>query len=197
MKIILASSSKYRQALLAKTGFQFESIKPDVDEELLKNQMLAQAKSPLEIAEALSKYKGQSIAQKNPDDVVISGDQLVDFKNEIIGKPYTQEKAIQQLTRMNNGRHQLITATTIYFKSQIFHDNNITHFKMQNLTADEITNYVELDNPIDCAGSCKIESRGICLFEKIECSDFTAIEGLPLIWITHTLKGLGHELFKN
>ena len=67
---------------------------------------------------------------------------------------------------------------------------------MKNLTETEIRAYVELDNPIDCAGSIKIESYGISLFEKVESSDFSAIQGLPLIWISNTIKGLGYELFK-
>lgn len=196
MKIILASTSKYRAQLLAKTGLTFETQKPSLNEEQLKNELLAKKMTPLEIAEELSKQKGQSVAQKNPSALVISGDQLVDFKGQIIGKPHTKENAVAQLNQMNNGSHNLITATTITIGSKVYHDNNITRLKMKNLNLDEIKSYVELDNPIDCAGSCKIEAHGISLFEKIECTDFTAIEGLPMIWITNTLKGLGYELFK-
>lgn len=196
MKIILASTSKYRAYLLAKTGLSFETQKPSLDEEKLKTDLLVKKMSPLEIAEELSKQKGLSISKNNSDALVISGDQLVNFKGQIIGKPHTKENAVYQLTQMNNGTHDLITSTTITLGTKIYHDNNITRMKMKNLTINEIKSYIELDNPIDCAGSCKIESHGITLFEKIECTDFTAIEGLPMIWITNTLKGLGYELFK-
>lgn len=196
MNIILASSSKYRSQLLSKTGLSFTSLKPILDEDFLKNKLLQNNKSPLEIAEILSRSKGQSILNLHPKALVISGDQLVDFNQEIIGKPHTQENAIIQLKKMNGQNHQLITATTLFFDSKIYHNNHITKLKMKKLTDYEIESYVALDNPVDCAGSIKIESHGLCLFENIECTDFSAIEGLPLIWITNTLKGLGYELFK-
>jgi septum formation protein len=67
---------------------------------------------------------------------------------------------------------------------------------MKNLSLSEIDRYLKLDQPYDCAGSCKIEKHGLTLFESIIETDFSAIEGLPLIWITNTLKGLGYEFFK-
>lgn len=196
MKIILASTSKYRAELIQKLGLHFETVKPLTDEEMVKNLLLAENASPLEIAETLSKQKGQSIAALYPHDIIISGDQLVHFNGKIIGKPGTKARAIEQLMMMNNSSHELITSTTLTTNEKTFHNNNITKMKMKNLTEAEIKAYVELDYPIDCAGSIKIESFGISLFEKIESSDFSAIQGLPLIWISNTIKGLGYELFK-
>lgn len=196
MKIILASTSKYRAQLVEKLGLPFECVKPLVDEEIIKSLLMAENASPLEVAETLSKQKGTSIQEIFTNDVIISGDQLVNFHGKIIGKPGTKEKAIEQLMMMNNQSHELVTSTTLIAGGKSHHNNNITKMKMKNLTEDEIRAYVELDNPIDCAGSIKIESYGIALFEKVESSDFSAIQGLPLIWISNTLKGLGYELFK-
>ncbi len=196
MKIILASTSKYRAQLIEKLGLPFECVKPLVDEEIIKSLLLAENASPIEVAETLSKEKGTSIQSLYPNDVIVSGDQLVNFHGKILGKPGSKEKAIEQLLSMNNQAHELVTSTTLIAAGKVHHNNNITKMKMKNLTEAEIRAYVELDNPIDCAGSIKIESYGITLFEKVESSDFSAIQGLPLIWISNTLKGLGYELFK-
>lgn len=195
-QIILASTSPYRTALLKKTHISFQNEKPAIDEDQLKQKLISEKKTPLEIAENLSLAKGQSIHSKHPEDIIISGDQLIDFQGQIIGKPHTIENAINQLTLMNNQKFRLITATTILYKEQVFRDLNITQFHMRNLTKNEIQEYIKIDNPLDCAGSCKIEDHGITLFSQIECSDFTAIQGLPVIWTTSKLKELGYELFK-
>jgi septum formation protein len=196
MKIILASTSKYRAQLVEKLGLAFECIKPLVDEEIIKSILISENASPLEMAETLSKQKGTSLQSIYPNDIIISGDQLVNFHGKIIGKPGSKEKAYEQLKLMNNNTHELVTATTLIFDGKVLHNNNITKMKMKNLTDAEIRAYVELDSPIDCAGSIKIESYGISLFEKVDSTDFSAIQGLPLIWISNTIKGLGYELFK-
>lgn len=196
MKIILASTSKYRAQLIEKLGLPFACVKPLADEDIMKSLLMSENASALEIAETLSKQKGTSIQSLYPNDVIISGDQVVNFHGKIIGKPGSKEKAIEQLRVMNNNTHELITSTTLIAEGKILHNNNVTKMKMKNLTETEIRAYVELDNPVDCAGSIKIESYGISLFEKVESSDFSAIQGLPLIWISNTIKGLGYELFK-
>lgn len=196
MNLILASTSKYRAELLARLGIPFTMVKPEVDEEKIKNQLLSKHVPPREIAEILSKEKGQFAYKLYPKATIISGDQLVEFKGKILGKPHTKENAIQQLTEMQGHTHELITSTTLIINSHTFQYNNHTLMQMKNLTSDEIRRYVELDQPLDCAGSIKIEQHGIALFERIQCDDFSAIQGLPLIWISNTLKRNGYELFK-
>ncbi len=198
-KIILASSSIYRKILLEKTGLAFSIKKPLYDEENVKQQALAQKKSPIEIAEILSKGKAAAVYDQLPprsDVLVIAGDQLVHFKNEIVGKSGDFENAKIQLKKMINETHLLITAVTLQGENFIRHFNHVTTLKMKNLNDQEIEAYINLDQPYDCAGSYKIENSGLILFEKIECSDFTAIQGLPLIWTTNQLKELGYEFFK-
>lgn len=192
-KLILGSTSIYRKELLTKLGISFECLKPDCDEDFLKNTLLKQQKSPIEIAEALSWAKAESL-QKN-DITIIAGDQLVDFNGKIIGKAKTFEKALEQLNQMNGKSHQLITAVVILHNEKRLNLNHISTMKMKKLSELEITNYLKKDNPLDCAGSYKIEQSGIALFEKIETDDFSAIQGLPLMWISQKLKELGYELF--
>ena len=192
--IILGSTSIYRKKLLEKTGLVFSTQKPSFDEESAKGQLLIQKKSPLEIAEALSRGKADSI--KAPESLIIAGDQLVQFNGEILGKAGNFENAFLQLKKLNGQTHELITAITIKTSEKTLHLNHLTKLKMKILSDSELKNYLKKDEPYDSAGSYKIEESGLILFEKIESDDFSAIQGLPLIWITQQLKGMGYEFFK-
>jgi septum formation protein len=198
MSLILASTSVYRKQLLAKLGLSFQCINPDIDEELLKNDLLAKKHLPVQIAESLSKAKCKSVYKKLNDDsaVVVSGDQLVIFDGQILAKPLTTENAVAQLQRLNNQKHQLITAVSLFINGKVLHQNNITTLKMKKLSLSEIKNYVLIDNPIDTCGSYKIEEHGLTLFESIDGNDFSAIQGLPLLWLSNCLKENGYEFFK-
>lgn len=197
MSLVLASQSVYRRELLKKLGIEFTCATPTVNEEQLKTEFLKLRPTPVELAEKLSFEKGLSVFSKPAfsGSLVISGDQLVAMDNEILGKPATAENATAQLTRMNNKTHELITAVTLISQAGKVHFNHISRLKMKNLSLREIQNYVGLDRPFDCAGSYKIESHGITLFESVDCDDFTAIQGIPMIWLSNYLKGDGYELY--
>lgn len=185
-KIVLASTSIYRQAQLKTLGIPFIAEKPLIDEEKEKDLSL----NPKDLALKLSFLKAQSLAK--PNQITIGGDQLVSFENQILGKPGSIENAIQQITKMQNQTHELITALTIFdgpdnFKQVL----NITKMKLKKLSSEQINKYIELDNPIDCAGSYKIEKHGVQIMEAIETSDFTAIQGLPLLELSKVLAQMG------
>lgn len=197
MNIVLASASSYRKALLDKLGLEFQCLPPTLNEEDLKTKLVQQGRSPFDIAETLSLEKGLSVLNtSNQNTLIISGDQLVNFENQILGKPLTTEKAIQQLSLLNNKTHQLVTAITLLAKEKITKYTHVTQLKMKDLSPTEIKNYIKKDKPLDCAGSYKIEQSGIALFESIDCDDFTAIQGIPMIWLSNHLKDVGYEFFK-
>lgn len=183
-RLILASTSPYRKELLEKLAIPFVAKAPLIDEDKEKDPRL----SPLELAEKLAYLKAQSLAA--PGHVVIGGDQLIAFQQKIIGKAYTREKAIDQLLGFCGHTHDLITAVCVFDGQEHHSFTNITRMKMKSLTREQIEKYVELDQPLDCAGSYKIEKHGISLFEKIESDDFTAIQGLPLIQLCQLLEKL-------
>lgn len=196
MKLILASTSVYRKELFTKLGLAFSCVEPEVDEENLKSELLRLTYSPEKIAEALSFEKGNSVFKNQMGDcLVISGDQLIAFENQIVGKPLSFEKAVEQLTLLNGKTHQLITAITLIAPQLTVKFNHISLMKMKNLSRQELINYAKFDNPVDCSGSYKIEKYGITLFEAIECDDFTAIQGLPMLWLSNYLKGMNYEFF--
>lgn len=186
-EIVLASASKYRQELLARLGLPFVSEAPRIDEEKEKDPSLA----PQALAEHLALLKAQSLL--HPERVVIGGDQLVALGSEILGKAHTVEKACAQLEKMQARTHELVTAVCVIAEDRILPFTNITRLTMKALSRAQIEAYVNLDRPLDCAGSYKIENHGIALFEKIETDDFTAIQGLPLIQLSKVLHNLGYR----
>lgn len=188
--LILASTSKYRQALLSQLGWDFHAISPGVDEDQLKNQGL----SPTQLALELSRLKALAVFQKNPNSCVIGSDQVCMFNGEILGKPVSIEKATAQLKKMQGHHHELITAVTICSPVGEIQFHNRTVLHMRPLSLAQIQSYIELDLPLDCAGSYKLESSGIKLFEKIEMDDHTSIIGLPLIQLNNHLLKMGYPL---
>ncbi len=188
-KIVLASTSIYRRQQLATLGIAFESLKPKFDEDSEKDGIIRDLKSPPLIAQKLSHCKGASLA--SPGTICISGDQLVAFEGQILGKPGTREKSITQLQILQNKTHQLVTACTVFDGVSPIELLVETMVKIKPLTLDQIARYVDLDQPWDCAGSYKIEKHGVQIIESIQTDDFTSIQGLPLLSLGNVLGSLG------
>jgi len=189
MELILASTSPYRRALLDRLGVSFRCLAPPVDEDRLKQDW--PDISPRKLAERLAMAKARSVSAIVSEAVVIGCDQLVSLEGSILGKPGTIEGAIAQLEQMSGRTHDLITAMVVVASAKTYAHINVTKLRMRELTAAEVLRYVEFDRPIDCAGSYKLESRGIALFDQIKSSDHSAITGLPLIALTSILRKIG------
>lgn len=188
--LILASTSKYRGELLRQLGWPFEAVAPGVDEDKVKTSNIA----PLDLAKTLAGFKAQAVFARYPQACVIGSDQVCSLGDLILSKPGSKEKATEQLSRMQGQTHELITAVSVISPKGEETFVNCTKLHMRKLTLREIHHYVNTDLPLDCAGSYKLESSGIKLFEKIEMDDHTSIIGLPLIQLTSTLLKLGYSL---
>jgi septum formation protein len=188
LSLVLASTSVYRQELLKRLGLSFSAQAPLFDEEKSKNTSIEAG----QLCQYLAQQKALSLAHKSS--VVIGGDQMVVLNGKIRGKPKTVEKAKAQLLEMQGQTHELLTAVSVIHPEYQVHFREICSMRMRTLSSLDIENYIQLDNPLDCAGSYKIEKSGVCLFEKIDCSDFTAIQGLPLIRLTHELLKMGFQI---
>ncbi len=100
-----------------------------------------------------------------------------------------------QLTRLAGRAHRLSTAVTLIQPNRTVFEHVDEHrLTMRNLKEDAIRRYVERDDPVDCAGSYKIESAGIALFSSVEGADHTAIVGLPLLTVVEWLARAGFEV---
>ncbi len=185
--LILASTSTYRRLLLERLGVRFRCRAPDCDESAIQREET----NPRLLAERLAAAKATSLRALEPGAAIIGGDQLVSFQGRIFGKPGTPERAADQLAAMAGQTHELITALIVIHNDRSFHHTNVTTLRMRSLSRAAIKRYVAADAPLDCAGSYKLECRGIVLFDEIKTDDHTAITGLPLIALTTILRNLG------
>ena len=190
MDLILASTSPYRRALLERLGIPFRCVSPRVDEDAWKGRGLA----PRELAEALAEAKADSLRPHEPGATIIGSDQVAVVGDRVLSKPGTREAAVLQLSSMAGREHSLVTAMAVRHGDRLLRHTDVTVLRMRALGRDAIVRYVEADLPLDCAGSYKLESRGIALFEAIDTRDPTAITGLPLVALTTMLRDLGFRV---
>jgi septum formation protein len=189
--LVLASTSPYRRELLQKLGLPFTTQAPNCDEDQYKKLI----KDPVELATTLARLKAESLAK--PDNCVIGGDQVAALDSEILGKPGSFEKACEQLAKMQGRTHKLITALHVVHGGIGHAILDITEIEMRPLTRAQIENYVRRDQPLDCAGSYKIEKSGLVLVQDLRTKDFSSIQGVPLIALTNLLSKLGYQILSN
>jgi len=191
MKIVLASSSIYRRALLKRLKLDFEVMAPEIDEKSLPGE------SGQELACRLAEQKAQTVAgvlNSTADVVVIGSDQVAEANGEKLGKPMTEERAIAQLKRLSGQTVTFHTAMAVVTNSEISTSYVPTIIQMRALSVAEVARYVAHDQPLHCAGAMKTESLGISLMRSFSSDDPTAIIGLPLIALSQKLRDLGFQL---
>ncbi|KQY51227.1 nucleoside triphosphate pyrophosphatase [Lysobacter sp. Root494] len=188
-RLILASTSIYRQELLARLRLPFDTARPEVDESPRPGE------SPAALAERLAVAKADVIAQREPAAFVIGSDQVAELDGSPLGKPGSRDGALAQLGAMSGRVVRFRTAVCVRHgdqKPRTATDTTTVHFR--SLAFTEIERYVDAEQPMDCAGSFKSEGFGITLFEAIETSDPTALIGLPLIATARLLREAGFVL---
>lgn len=185
--IILASSSKYRRQLLEKLGLDFICCSSDVDETPQIGEF------PDALVKRLSLAKAKAVAKMYPNHLIIGSDQIALCAGDILGKPGTRAVAIQQLSRQSGRVVEFYTGVCVFDAKtdQYRTDMDICRVHFKTLSQTQIENYVDRDQPFDCAGSFKSEGLGIALFSKIVGEDPNALVGLPLIKLLALLESFG------
>lgn len=192
MRLVLASTSSYRRDLLARLGLAFDQLAPAVDEEAWKSKGAA----PRELARQLAAAKARAVATALGDDdaVVIGSDQVCALDGRVFGKPGDAAGALEQLRELRGRTHEILTAVCVVGPGGDWEHTDVARLRVRDLDDAALMRYVAADEPFDCAGSYKLEARGIALFEAIECADHTAIVGLPLVALTGELARRGFRL---
>ena len=187
--LILASTSAYRRELLERLRVPFTTASPKVDELPRPNE------SPKALAQRLATAKAEAVAKLHPGAYVIGADQVAECDDEILGKPGTAERARAQLSMCSGRVVNVHTAVRIVRLEASYSEAHVdlTRVKFRVLESEEIERYVEIDRPLDCAGSFRSEGLGIMLFDRLECEDPTALIGLPLIWVASALRRCGYD----
>lgn len=189
-KIVLASTSTFRQQLLEKLQLAFTSCSPDVDETAYANE------SPSELVYRLANSKAAAGVRQNPNAIVIGSDQVAVIDGHIIGKPLNRDTAIKQLTAASGKAITFYTGLAVHNgangQQEAIVEPFIVHFR--TLTHEQICNYVDLEKPFFCAGSFKSEGLGIALFDRLEGKDPNTLIGLPLISLIDLLTKQGVDI---
>ncbi|MGA7539688.1 MAG: nucleoside triphosphate pyrophosphatase [Steroidobacteraceae bacterium] len=186
-QLILASTSRYRHALLERLGIAFTALAPETLEETIAGEL------PPDRALRLSVAKAQAIASLRPDAVVIGSDQVAAVGNRILEKPGNAARCRSQLSAQSGSSARFHTGCAVIAPQagiRRVHIDTTTVF-FRSLTSQEIERYVEREQPLDCAGGFRVEGLGISLFESIESRDPTALIGLPLLWLAEALRRAG------
>ena len=189
--LVLASTSPYRMQLMRQLELNFHVAAPRYKEKMDTSVS----------AELLVKHqalqKAISIANIYDDALIVGSDQVfVDARHRILGKPGTPEKAVEQLLDMQGRKHIFYTGLAIYDSAS---GESLTEFDtfsvtMRALSEEQIKHYVTKENPVDCAGSFKVEGLGIALMEKMSGNDYTSLIGLPLILLVSMLSHFDVEV---
>lgn len=200
-KIVLASSSTYRQKQLTQLGILFSSASPDIDESAYP------AETPHDLAIRLSTQKAAKVAEQltreapqvKSDHLIIGSDQTAMVNHQRLSKPLSYDNAVSQL--------KLCSSQSVIFYSGLavlstktqktYTQATTTEIKFRTLSDKEIHNYVQIDNPIHCAGGFKCESLGISLFDYVRSDDPSALIGLPLIALNKLLLKFGFNTLEN
>lgn len=185
MKIILASASPRRRELLEQIGLEFEVRVSNVEEK-------SSATSPWQLVEELSAQKAgavlASLEQGEEDVLVIGADTIVAVGDSILGKPAGEEEAVQMLSRLSGGMHQVYTGVTLLYRpdssrvasevrTKTFHEVSKVYF--YPLTGKEIAAYVDTGEPLDKAGSYGVQGQFARYVKGIE-GDYSNVVGLPV-----------------
>ena len=175
-RLILASASPRRSALLSQIGLTFE-IFPSEIEEPLPNKNL----SPEKVTQKLAKLKARAVAERYTEGVVIGADTLVVFKKELLGKPKNREDAKSMLSRLSGKTHRVITGVTLIDVKKKTETiwSEVTKVCFRELCADEIDNYIQSGEAEDKAGAYGIQGRGAAFVKRINGCYFNVV-GLPL-----------------
>ena len=175
--LILASSSPYRQALLHKLGLPFTTATPDIDESPCPGE------TPEQLVARLATEKAQAVASSHDQGWIIGSDQVCVINQQILGKPGTMAAAFAQLRQASGQAITFYTGLCLldatHGKRQLIVEPYRVHFRQ--LSDEMIKHYLQLEQPLDCAGSFKSEGLGITLFTAFEGRDPNSLIGLPLM----------------
>ena len=192
MKIILASKSGVRKQILDKYQIENEVVASNVDEDEIKDSLLAEGANPLAISKSLAEIKSLKISNNKPDRIVLGADSVISLNNELISKPKSRKEAFHILKKLNNSKHFLISSVCISKNgAMIWNHSDSSELKMKNLTDDELSLYLaKIETKTLLAyGVYQIEADGAELFEYIK-GDKDSIMGLPVKQIINYIKQL-------
>lgn len=191
MRLVLASQSASRRAMLTAAGVPHEAVAAQVDEDAAKAALLAAQVAPRDLADALAELKALKVSGLDPQALVLGGDSVVALDDgAILGKPESRDEAAEHLRRMSGRHHDLISAAVIAEAGRpVWRHVDRARMHVRPLSDAFIADYLDREWPAvgGCVGCYRIEGPGAQLFARIEGSQFT-IQGMPLLQILDYLR---------
>ena len=185
MKIVLASKSKVRKDILTEHNIDCEVIQSNVDEDPIKDSLIAEGATPEIISKNLAELKANKVSSNVYDKLVLGADSVIDLNGELISKPTSRNEAMNILRKLNGKSHYLISSVCISKNnSMIWNHTDKAKLTMKNFSEVELKDYLNkiTDEALYAYNVYQIEGEGKNLFEKIE-GDKDTIMGLPITQI--------------
>lgn len=179
--MILASKSPRRKELLTAQGFDFEIIVSDFDESTVTET------DPEKLVLILAEMKGRAIAEKHPDEIVISADTVVALDGVIFGKPKNEEDAFRMLRALSGRKHTVFTGISVSFGGKTVTECEASDVYFRDLDDGEILSYIKSGEPMDKAGAYGIQGRAAGFVSKID-GDWASVVGLPVCRLVKIMK---------
>ena len=191
--LILASSSETRALLLRNAGLLIEAVPARVDEDAIKNSLVAEGAKPRDVADALAEAKARKIASKGVQGLVLGCDQVLDFEGRLISKMDSVGDTISLLKDMRGKRHSLLSAAVIYEDGKpVWRHVGQVRLMMRDATDAYLEEYAirNWDSIRHSVGGYKLEEEGVRLMSRID-GDYFTVLGLPLVELLSylTLRG--------
>ena len=190
MKIILASKSGVRKKILETNKVNCVVVPSNVDEEQVKNSLLAVGANPMLISKNLAELKSTKVSKTYPDQLVLGADSVISLNNELINKPSTREEGLKILEKLNGSSHYLITSVCISKNgAMVWNFTDQSKLKMKKLTKKELTDYLKKikTKVLLSYGVYQIEAGGLELFDTVD-GDRDSIMGLPIKQVIDYIK---------
>ena len=187
--LILASGSTIRATLLRNAGVEIDVIPARVDEESLRESILAEGATVHDLADALAEHKALKVAAKHRDALVLGCDQILECEGRIFAKPRTPDEARAELDALRGKTHRLHTAAVLYAKGEpVWRHVATPRLTMRDFSDSFRDTYIAAnwDEIRHCVGCYQIEGPGIRLFAQVE-GDLFAVQGLPLLELLQIL----------
>ena len=190
MKIILASKSGVRKKILIKNNFDCIVSPSNVDEDQVKDSLLAAGANPMLVSKNLAELKSAKVSSKFPEQMVLGADSVISLNNELINKPKSREEALEILKKLNGSIHFLITSVCISIDgAMIWNFTDQSELKMKKLSDVKLNSYLKKvkTETLLAYGVYQIEAGGLELFDSVK-GERDSIMGLPIKQIIDYIK---------